>query len=163
MVLKLKILGKRLVPSAEKVFKFFSMNSSTITLDVIKKYHKYSPNIDKTINWALDQNLKYPKRLNKPILKKEHSVEDLEEYTKKFKTYINQKINYDKYLKKYKDRVKEIEYAIIEFIKTVSGFYDHIPKNNQEKAWMKAWEDGHSSGMYSVFQELEELVDLFTD
>lgn len=40
---------------------------------------------------------------------------------------------------------------------TACGIFDH-PK--AEKAWMMAWERGHSGGLESVLSELEDLVDL---
>jgi len=46
------------------------------------------------------------------------------------------------------------------FIKEVSGL-NGIPEKSRDKVYHKAWSDGHSSGYYSIYQELKELIDLF--
>ena len=134
-----------------------------ITLNDLKTHYDNSFDISGTIDWALDQNLPYPKPSKKPFLEKTHSVEQLEDYTKQFNLYTNQKSDCDEKLLIYKNKIIEIDSAIVEFIKKESDFYKHVPKNKQEKVWNKAWDVGHSYGFYSVYQELGDLVELFMD
>jgi hypothetical protein len=38
-----------------------------------------------------------------------------------------------------------------------------VSDKQKEKIWRKAWEQGHSNGYYEVYQELVDLVELFTE
>lgn len=117
--------------------------------------------IDDVLKYAREQNIDSPVKPRQPVLSRKHTAEELGEYTAKFNMYDLEMKAYDKTLLVHREKYREIATAEIEFVKLASDFYS-IPKRYQEKVWMKAWEDGHSSGLYSVFQELEELVDIFS-
>jgi len=54
----------------------------------------------------------------------------------------------------------DINDVIIEYIKSESGL-GKVPEQYRDKLYRIAYERGHSSGFYEVYQELCELVDIF--
>lgn len=102
----------------------------------------------------------YPEALKKPFLKSNHSGDEAKEYSIALKKYEKEKPAYDRAKKEVQEYNQKINFAIEDFIKEESGL-TKLPEHTQSKVYMKAYEDGHSNGYYSVYQELEELVDLF--
>jgi hypothetical protein len=62
---------------------------------------------------------------------------------------------------KYTEQEAEKETQLLRFIKNLTNFEDIVPQQYRPNLLAKAWEDGHSNGWYSVYQKLDELVDLF--
>lgn len=104
---------------------------------------------------------RYPQMPKKPILEKNHSVEDAELYVKDFKFYTKSMEKYRKEKDEYQKGVSDIDDLIIQFIKDEAGFERLPDEKVKSKVWNLAWSDAHSNGYFAVCQKLEELVDLF--
>jgi hypothetical protein len=102
-------------------------------------------------------NKEYPV---KPHLSKNVTSEEAFKFANDLKEYEGKLVDYKKEKEEYKTQRNIITSIIVEFIKKESGLYD-IPKQYQDKVYYKAYQDGHSDGYYSVYQHLEELVDIF--
>lgn len=55
---------------------------------------------------------------------------------------------------------REVDFLIEKYIRKASGL-NTIPEQYRNKVWQKAWQIGHSSGYYEVYQCLCDLVDIF--
>lgn len=103
---------------------------------------------------------KYPETPVKPRLQTstptEHRkyADELEKFNELMITYREEKVMYQK-------KVNEINSELEMYIKEIAGM-NCIPEQYREKIWNKAWEDGHSSGYSEVYNELCELVDIFS-
>jgi hypothetical protein len=115
----------------------------------------------KAIQYAHSLKIELPTKLIKPILKDKHTSTEVLEYSKKLELYEISMITY----KEKVEQTRELEYKIfdivIEYIKLQSGLYDYVPVDKQNKVYSLAYERGHSEGYYGVYQQLDELVDLF--
>jgi len=107
-----------------------------------------------------ENKMEYPARPKKPYLPREHTSEDAELYAFELK-------NWEKDIEEYRERIKvfnaetrrledQFKHDALDDV----GLLNH-PK--ADKIYSKAWEDGHSSGLYSVYQELCDLAELFLD
>lgn len=47
------------------------------------------------------------------------------------------------------------------FRKAMEEEYNFSGHRSADKVWIKAWEDGHSSGLTAVLDQYDELIDLF--
>jgi hypothetical protein len=74
--------------------------------------------------------------------------------TKKENTALD---TYNKEMKEYKDRESERYSMFKEDALVEVELKGH---STEERAWVKAWQDGHSSGLSSVLSELEELAEV---
>jgi len=135
-------------------------NLEKIIEDAFLKEMRSKPNVYESIKWAETQIGVYPVRPTKPNLPNKHTSDEVKEYTKKLELWESQMMGYEDILKKCKERSNVINTLIEKFIKKESGF-DLIPEEYQDKIWSKAYSDGHSSGLYGVYLELTELVDIF--
>ena len=50
-----------------------------------------------------------------------------------------------------------------DLIEYILGYEVISHKTQAERIYAKAWEDGHSYGLYNVLQELEDLMDFVED
>lgn len=133
------------------------------TVTIEKMNEQYSWNgvcVYEAIKWALQQREKYPFRPMKPTIEygcssieaKQYAI-DLEEWEKLEEEYKSKKLVCQ--------RVEnDINDVIIEYIKSESGL-GKVPEQYRDKLYRIAYERGHSSGFYEVYQELCELVDIF--
>lgn len=84
---------------------------------------------------------------------KDNSLKELKEFERLYQKYKGD----FKVWKQYCDNAKN---SVILFIKKQANF-DIVPLEYQNNVYNMAWERGHSSGYYGVYQELCELVELF--
>lgn len=101
-----------------------------------------------------------PEKLVKPRLVLNPTSQQAKEFSIALEKYENSIVEYDKLVSLYREENKRLNDLIFEFISEESGL-NTIPEKSRSKVFSKAYEDGHSSGYYSVYQELVELVDLF--
>lgn len=101
-----------------------------------------------------------PERLSKPRLVSNPTSQEAKEYAIALEKYENDLVEYNKLTSLYGRENKRLSELIVEFICEESGL-NNIPEKSRGKVWSKAYQDGHSSGYYSVYQELCELVELF--
>ena len=103
----------------------------------------------------------YPLPMLKPfLLNRNATITEAKEYAVALEEYEKQKPAYDIAKKEVQEYNRKIDLAVGDYIKEESGL-TKLPEHTQAKVWRKAYEDGHSNGFYSVYQELEELVELF--
>lgn len=126
------------------------------------KQLKLQGNIQEAINWAYDQINAYellpPKRpeslphnaTSAQALNYNNELREFEELYKKYQEDFET-------WKQYRDYTINL---IVLFIKK-QAYFDIVPLEYQNKVYNMAWERGHSSGYYGVYQELCELVELF--
>lgn len=127
-----------------------------VTLEKLQKFGSVS----QAIEWAQNQYDTYPKLPAKPILLAKHTSEDVSKYQKDLhefeKAYDNHKIEKEKY----NTNSNNINNLIVQFIKQEAGL-DTIPEQYRDKVYSKAYEDGHSSGYYEIYLNLNSLLEIF--
>lgn len=109
----------------------------------------------------LDQIGPYPQKPTKPVLRAEAKVEDIRKHADDFEIYEKEFAEFEKKRIEYYNNKAAIEGKIKDLIKESAGL-NSIPEQYRDKAWAKAWENGHSSGFYDVYLELCDLVDIFS-
>lgn len=132
------------------------------SINEVKEQYKECvfPYFGKNIEFLQDKKLSYPERLPKPVLKNNHTTEEVLQYANELEIWEIQKSNREKYTQFVDDYNNQIDDFIEEEVKNFAGLFS-IPERYQHKVWEKAWEDGHSNGWYSVYQHLVELVYIF--
>ena len=128
-----------------------------VTLEKLKEFKT----VFNAIDWAKNQYEDYPKIPIKPILSPDHTSTNLEEYIEALRQYDKEKITYNEKLETYKERQRNINDVITNYIKEEAGL-DIIPEQYRDKIYQKAYNDGHSNGYYEIYINLCELVDIFT-
>lgn len=101
-----------------------------------------------------------PEQLVKPRLALNPTSQQAKEFSIALENYENSIVEYNKLVSLYREEDKRLSDLIIEFISEESRL-NTIPEKSRSKVFSKAYQDGHSSGYYSVYQELVELVELF--
>lgn len=115
-----------------------------------------------TIQLAIALTPKCGARPSKPYLSHNHKSEEAIKYANALKEYEANVAEYRKTEQEI-DVIRNYIYeAIVKFIKSESGFNDHVPVKYMDKVYNLAYENGHSNGYYSVYQELESLVKIFS-
>lgn len=110
----------------------------------------------------IDSNkMVYPTRPNKPILKSNHTKEDVLKYAEDLENYNSLSENY----KKEYDIVREFNQSLNnlkeDFIKDYSGLNDVVPQIYRDKVWNLAYQLGHSNGYYETYLKLSQLIEIF--
>ena len=125
--------------------------------------HKYEStgSVSTAIEFAINMKPKYVSRPIKPSLSSKHTTDDVLAYANSLKEYDSKLVKYNTEREENIKMDKTIDSAIELFIKNVSGL-NSIPLQYRDKVYNKAYQDGHSSGYYSVYQHLDELVGIFT-
>ena len=110
-----------------------------------------------TINAFISQ-VSYPETPVKPRLPQKGDSADYAEYAKELAVYEEQMIHY----RQERGEAKRVLYGLEEelrlFLIELSGWQSHPKADN---AWSYAWQEGHSSGYYEVYQILCDLHDYF--
>jgi len=115
------------------------------------------------IEFALSFIPEYQQHLRKPCLKSTSpTLEESKKYTEDLKAYVDDKVKVDLLNDSRRKIENKIYSIIIDYIKEESGL-NQIPEQYRDKVYRKAYEDGHSSGHYEVYQKLVELVEIFVD
>jgi len=130
-----------------------------LTLESIKSWNT---DVSETLEKIKEFEPPYPQRPSKPMLNSKHSTEDVLEYAKLLEGYEKEFEQYKFNKSLYDDEMSQLNSLKEEFIKDYVDFYKYVPQDKQAKVWNKAWEDGHSNGYYSVYYQLDSLVELFT-
>ncbi len=128
--------------------------------DMLDLYNNCYQSVYHVIEKAEDFKQSYPATPYKPRLKDNANSTEVKEYAKLLEEYEEAYKQYElnKYIIDSLDNT--IDNEIEAFIKEVSEL-NTIPEKSRDKVWHKAWQDAHSSGLYSVYQQLCELVGLF--
>lgn len=120
--------------------------------------------IYETIDQAKLLKVNFPSRPVKPVSpeRKDRNATPID-----YRTYADLLEKYENDLEKYQTVYADVnahnimvDILIEKYIKSVSGLND-IPEQYQNKLWRLAYERGHSSGYYEVYQQLVDLVDIF--
>lgn len=114
----------------------------------------------KVINWAEEQKGEEPKQPKKPIEPKHPSVNDALIHTLATVAWRQENEEYKVKLIAWKKNYDQINAVIEDFIKEVANF-SIIPVEFQSNVFHKAWERGHSSGYFGIYQALTDLVEIF--
>lgn len=128
-------------------------------VDMVNLFNDYQ-SVCHIIERAEDFKQSHPATPYKPRLKDNATSDEVREYAKLLEEYEKSYEEYKLEHLRVRDFNMEVENEIESFIKDISGLND-IPEKSRDKVWYKAYQDGHSSGIYSVYQELCELVELF--
>lgn len=104
-----------------------------------------------------ENKLEYPTRPKKPILGKDHTSKDLDDYKKALQKYEEDMISCKVKEKAYDEEYRRLYFLFKKDALNDVGLIDH-PK--AEKVFSLAWEKGHSGGLNDVYCELGELADL---
>lgn len=108
----------------------------------------------------LDKIGPYPEKPHKPVLYSSHDSKRIRAHADAFAEYEVKFVEFEAQRIDYYKRQSEIEHEIKALITHESGLSD-IPIQYRTKVWDVAWEKGHSSGYYEVYQWLCRLVEIF--
>ena len=102
--------------------------------------------------------LPYPDRMKKPSLKNTHpTIEEATEYAAELGTFTYKEETF----RELRDAYRVEDNRLFELFKAdaleEAGLAGH---KNADKLFAKAWEDGHASGHYAVFNHLCDLAEL---
>ncbi len=131
-----------------------------IDIDLKKLQEICGGDVQKAIDTIKAKELEWPKSPKKPYLKNQHNATDVFEYAKELSNYEKDKKIYDLGLKDVQEYNNKLECVLVEYIQEEAGL-NNLPKDKRSKVWNLAWERGHASGFYEVYQNLVDLVDLF--
>lgn len=112
------------------------------------------------IERAESLKIDYPIRPIKPSLSGNSTPDDHRRYADKLEKY---EVDFPQYKIDHEivsDYNQEVDRLIIDLIKHEAGL-NNVPEKSRRKVWDRAWDEVHSSGLYGVYQKLEDLVDLF--
>lgn len=127
-----------------------------VTIEKLEDFN----DVYEAIKWALSLNGEYPSKPKSPILLSKHNSLDVKRYASELEKYEFEIEKYKEELNLFHEKRNSIEDIIILFIKIQSGL-NTIPEKSRQKVYDMAYENGHSSGYYQVYQELVDLVELF--
>lgn len=111
----------------------------------------------KSFEYYSQIDIEYPKSIGKPILKITLIADDYRKYADALEEYELAKEKREEKLLVYNNRKQELEGEFKKDALEDVGLTDHPAAN---KAWNFAWEEGHSSGMYSVYSFLERIAEV---
>jgi len=117
----------------------------------------YNGDLDKSIREFLNQ-VTFPETPVKPRKPVGSASTEWAEYAKELAVYEEQMIHY----RQERDEAQRVLYGLEEelrlFLIELSGWQGHPKADN---AWSYAWDEGHSSGYYEVYNILLDLHDYF--
>jgi hypothetical protein len=120
--------------------------------------------LDDAVLWLENESPPYPEMPKKPSLTKYNATpQDYREYASALETYANEKEEYDKLLKEYKEKRMNLETTVQKFIWYNTGLNDIVPEQYREKVWSYAYDLGHAYGYSEIQNYLLDLVDIFRD
>lgn len=132
-------------------------------MKITKEYlsEKFGEKVYEAAEFARKSYPSYPEQPQKPFLSRTHTSRDAAIYGRGLMDY-ERKINEWKVRRdKYRDECNEIDVAVQDYIREVSGLNDIVPKQYQDKVYAIAYEDGHSAGYYEVYNKLSTLIEIF--
>lgn len=115
--------------------------------------------LDTAINSLIDSVI-YPTKPTKPILAKNHNIEELKLYNEIFEQYIKDLAIHNTLYAEYITKKNKIECEIEEYLWEITGL-NEISEQYSDKVWSRAWNEGHSYGYYEVYLKLLSLVEIF--
>jgi hypothetical protein len=102
-----------------------------------------------------------PSRPTKPHLAKNHTSKDVETYMKRLKEYEHSvtlwNVARDDWVAEERDLQAKFKVLALRYCNI-----DMQTNPKAERAWIMAWERGHSGGYGDVLEELSELAELIT-
>jgi hypothetical protein len=106
---------------------------------------------------AYRNTMPYPDRPAKPVMPKGDNAAEFRRYADEIENWNRLMEDYREASRQYDENTSKLEGDFKRDALEDVGLTGH-PK--ADKAFQKAWEDGHSDGLYRVHAELEELADL---
>ena len=118
--------------------------------------------LDDATKW-LENNLPpYPKKPNKPKEPNNNATpQQYRDYASSLETYLNEKEEYDKLLKEYREKRISLETVVQKFLWSDSGLDTVVPEQYRDKVWSRAYDLGHSDGYSEIQNHLFGLVEIF--
>jgi hypothetical protein len=107
-----------------------------------------------------ENKMEYPSTPKKPFLKRDHTLEEIEIYTKDFKQYEKDIQIYRKKLKEYRENETLL---IQQFKEDLFKEYNVKDKAKGEKIYSLAWEEGHSNGLKEVENYFDRYIEIARD
>jgi hypothetical protein len=148
----------------ECYFKIISTNKTSrmneLTLDMLKQ-HAMLNDVAGVIEFAYKHRLPYPKQPVRPVLKNNHNSIDIEAYLNAFKEYESLMRKFAEEKAEYFKTENHINSVIKDYLWEETGLNRLESAASKEKIWSRAYEDGHSDGMYEVYLKLCNLIELF--
>lgn len=129
--------------------------------------------VTSTMKWALDNFM--PRKPDKPLAPRlvvsERSLDEskaiLEKYQKELDEYPEKVANYEKKLSQYETDTEDFYGVMDEFIRTVTDFNQHVPKDIQEKMYSKLTEYNNNDLSHEYdedrFNSLYNIVNTITE
>lgn len=129
-----------------------------LTIEMLNSYDSVNAAIKFAETYYDDNYL--PKPVKPAIPRRAHTSTEAVEYAQKLEVWEKKMEEYYKVRNAAQQVENEVNAVLEQYLKEQAGL-NSIPEKSQAKVWQKAWDDSHSSGYYSVYQELVQLVELF--
>lgn len=132
------------------------METKELTLEILQNMDLYV-----ALNYAHDNRPIPPIKPKQPMLSAKHTSQDVLLYADQLEKYeeVNKLYKQDK--SKWEEENQKVTDLIEQLIKDHSGFNTHVPEQYQDKIWNMAWDYGHASGYYEVYNQLNRLIEIF--
>lgn len=126
-------------------------------MDIMRRHGVVS-----AIEWAQEHYGDCPFMPAKPQLQKNASSTDAMRYAGELRVWEDEHKEYLLQMDFYNKRRQAIEGVIEDFIKEAAGL-SVVPKQYQDKVFIRAYKEGHSAGFYEVYLKIKDLIGLFDD
>jgi hypothetical protein len=120
------------------------------------------PDLDYAIAWMEDNLPSYPEKPNRPKEPNSYATpQEYRDYASALELYANEKEEYDRLNREYRERRMDLETIVQKFIWKNTGLDTVVPEQYRDKVWSLAYDLGHSYGYSEIQNHLIDLVDIF--
>ena len=131
------------------------------TLQDLIVRHRDGVSVSDIIKFLDFSRFPYPTRYERPRIRKDFTAQDARSYAEQLENWETNEAKLKTEREAYYEQEQKIVVLLEGFIRYVTDFDENVPEKSRSKVWQRAYEVGHSSGWYSIYQELNSLVDLF--
>jgi hypothetical protein len=126
--------------------------------DIVKSFYS----LDDAITWMEENLPSYPEKPNRPKEPNSYATpQEYRDYASALELYANEKEEYDRLNREYRERRMDLETIVQKFIWKTTGLDTVVPEQYRDKVWSLAYDLGHSYGYSEIQNHLIDLVDIF--
>ena len=126
--------------------------------DIVKSFYS----LDDAITWMEENLPPYPEEPNRPKEPNSYATpQEYRDYASALELYANEKEEYDRLNREYRERRMDLETIVQKFIWKNTGLDTVVPEQYRDKVWSLAYDLGHSYGYSEIQNHLIDLVDIF--
>lgn len=138
-----------------------SNNTTPFINQVVEEIVYSFPDLDYAIAWMEENLPAYPEVPNRPRSYRLETPQEYRDYASSLELYANEKEEYGKLIKEYRERRMDLETIVQKFIWKNTGLDTVVPEKYRDKVWSLAYDLGHSYGYSEIQNHLIDLVDIF--